>query len=255
MKFDISTYGIDGGIVDKVVSYLNEKGADVAVDDIVGIGVPEDVAIKIVDDYKASLEGDAGDKEGDTSEEAVEQTEETEQSEGAEQVDGEKEASDGVNGAGSEDGTDGADGESGADDEPATDGAEGADGANGAPATDSDNANTGVEDNTDWKKMYEELLFSNMVADAIRGIEFTSSFAKNGVIDIIRKKNLQIVDGKLEGVSELIDEIKTEYPDAFAPTNKRPIFGRTRGTQSESGTSSAMAYLAQRYKNNPYFKG
>ena len=215
MKFDISTYGIDGGIVDKVVSYLNEKGADVAVDDIVGIGVPEDVAIKIVDDYKASLEGDAGDKEGD---------------------DGEKEASDGVNGAGSEDGTDGADGESGADDEPATDGAEGADGANGAPATDSDNANTGVEDNTDWKKMYEELLFSNMVADAIRGIEFTSSFAKNGVIDIIRKKNLQIVDGKLEGVSELIDEIKTEYPDAFAPTNKRPIFGRTRGTQSESGT-------------------
>ena len=246
VKFDISTYGFDDGIVDNVVSYLNEKGADVAVDDIVGIGVPEDVAIKIADDYKASLEGGADDKEGDTSEEAVEQTEETEQSEGAEQVEGEKETSDGVDGA------------DGADDEPATDGAEGApttDGAEGAPTTDGDNADTGVEDNTDWKKMYEELLFSNMVADAIRGIEFTSSFAKDGVIDIIRKKNLQIVDGKLEGVSELIDEIKTEYPDAFAPTNKRPIFGRTRGTQSESGTSSAMAYLAQRYKNNPYFKG
>lgn len=248
VKFDISTYGIDDGIVDKVVSYLSEKGADVAVADIVGIGVPEDVAIKIVDDYKASLEGDAGDKEGDTSEEAVEQPEEDKQSEETEQVESE-EASDVV------DGVDGVDSADSADSAPATDGAEGADGADGAPATDGDNADTGVEDNTDWKKMYEELLFSNMVADAIRGIEFTSSFAKNGVIDIIRKKNLQIVDGKLEGVSELIDEIKTEYPDAFAPTNKRPIFGRTRGTQSESGTNSAMAYLAQRYKNNPYFKG
>lgn len=244
VKFDISTYGIDDGIVDKVVSYLSEKGADVAVADIVGIGVPEDVAIKIVDDYKASLEGDAGDKEGDTSEEAVEQTEETEQSEETEQVE-------------SEDASDVVDGADGADSAPATDGAEGADSvdsADSAPATDGDNADTGVEDNTDWKKMYEELLFSNMVADAIRGIEFTSSFAKDGVIDIIRKKNLQIVDGKLEGVSELIDEIKSEYPDAFAPTNKRPIFGRTRGTQSDSSTNSAMAYLAQRYKNNPYFK-
>lgn len=248
VKFDISTYGLEDGIVDKVVSYLSEKGADVAVDDIVGIGVPEDVAIKIVDDYKASLEGDAGDKEGEASETEAEQSEETEQSEEAEQVEGEEEASDVVDGVDDEPATDGADGTEGAD------GADDADNAEGAPATDGDNADTGVEDNTDWKKMYEELLFSNMVADAIRGIEFTSSFAKDGVIDIIRKKNLQIVDGKLEGVSELIDEIKTEYPDAFAPTNKRPIFGRTRGTQSDSGTNSDMAYLAQRYKNNPYFR-
>lgn len=249
MKFDISTYGLEDGIVDKVVSYLSEKGADVEAGGLVELVVPEDVAIKIVDDYKASLEGDAGDKEGEASEEAVEQPEETEQSEGTEQVEGEKEASDGVNGADSAEGADGAD------DEPTTDDAEGADSANGAPTTDGDNANTGVEDNIDWKQKYEELLFSNMVADAIRGIEFTSSFAKDGVIDIIRKKNLQIVDGKLEGVSELIAEIKTEYPDAFAPTNKRPIFGRTRGTQSESGTNNELSYLAQRYKNNPYFKG
>ena len=249
VKFDISTYGIDDGIVDKVVSYLSEKGADVDVADIVEIGVPEDVADKIVTDYKASLEGDAGDKEGETSETETEQSEETEQ------VEDEEEASDVVDGA---DGADSADSAEGADSADSADSAEGADGedsADSAPATDGDNADTGVEDNTDWKKMYEELLFSNMVADAIRGIEFTSSFAKDGVIDIIRKKNLQIVDGKLEGVSELIDEIKTEYPDAFAPTNKRPIFGRTRGTQSDSGTNSAMAYLAQRYKNNPYFKG
>lgn len=234
VKFDISTYGLDAGIVDKVTTYLNLKGADAESGGLVEIGVPEDVADKIVTDYKASLEGGTDDKEGETSETETEQSEETEQTEG----EGETETSDGT---GESDGTDGAD------DTEGTDGTDGTD-----TATDGDNST--AEDNVDWKQKYEELLFSNMVADAIRGIEFTSSFAKDGVIDIIRKKNLQIVDGKLEGVSELIDEIKTEYPDAFAPTNKRPIFGRTRGTQSESGTNGAMAYLAQRYKNNPYFR-
>lgn len=229
MEFDISTYGLDDGIVDKVNTYLNLKGADVESGGLVEIGVPEDVATKIVADYKASLEGGTDDKDGETSETEAEQTKETEQAEG----EGETETSDDT---GESDGTDAADGTDDTD-----------------TATDGDNST--AEDNVDWKQKYEELLFSNMVADAIRGIEFTSSFAKDGVIDLIRKKNLQIVDGKLEGVSELIEEIKSEYPDAFAPTNKRPIFGRTRGTQSDSGTNSAMAYLAQRYKNNPYFKG
>lgn len=229
MEFDISTYGLDDGIVDKVNTYLNLKGADVESGGLVEIGVPEDVATKIVADYKASLEGGTDDKDGETSETEAEQTKETEQAEG----EGETETSDDT---GESDGTDAADGTDDTD-----------------TATDGDNST--AEDNVDWKQKYEELLFSNMVADAIRGIEFTSSFAKDGVIDLIRKKNLQIVDGKLQGVSELIEEIKSEYPDAFAPTNKRPIFGRTRGTQSDSGTNSAMAYLAQRYKNNPYFKG
>lgn len=234
VKFDISTYGLEDGIVDKVTTYLNLKGADVESGGLVEIGVPEDVATKIVSDYKASLEDDTDDKEGETSETEAEQTEETEQAEGEDET----ETSDDT---GVSDGTDGADGTDNADDTDGTDN-----------ATDGDNST--AEDNVDWKQKYEELLFSNMVADAIRGIEFTSSFAKDGVIDLIRKKNLQIVDGKLEGVSELIEEIKSEYPDAFAPTNKRPIFGRTRGTQSDSGTNSAMAYLAQRYKNNPYFR-
>ena len=234
VKFDISTYGLEDGIVDKVTTYLNLKGADVESGGLVEIGVPEDVADKIVTDYKASLEGDTDDKEGETSETEDGQTEETEQTEG----EGETETSDDT---GESDDTEGADD---------TDGTDGTDGADNT--TDDDNST--AEDDIDWKQKYEELLFSNMVADAIRGIEFTSSFAKDGVIDLIRKKNLQIVDGKLEGVSELIEEIKSEYPDAFAPTNKRPIFGRTRGTQSDSGTNSAMAYLAQRYKNNPYFR-
>lgn len=236
VKFDISTYGLDDGIVDKVTTYLNLKGADVESGGLVEIGVPEDVATKIVTDYKASLEGGTDDKEGETSETETEQTEETEQAEGEDET----ETSDGT---GESDGTEGTDD---------TEGTDGTDSADDTDGTDSDNST--AEDNVDWKQKYEELLFSNMVADAIRGIEFTSSFARDGVIDLIRKKNLQIVDGKLEGVSELIDEIKAEYPDAFAPTNKRPIFGRTRGTQSDSGTSSAMAYLAQRYKNNPYFR-
>lgn len=234
VKFDISTYGLEDGIVDKVTTYLNLKGADVESGGLVEIGVPEDVADKIVTDYKASLEGGTDDKEGETSETETEQTDETEQTEGEDETE-------------TSDDTGESDDTEGADDTEGTDGTDGADNA-----TDGDNST--AEDNVDWKQKYEELLFSNMVADAIRGIEFTSSFAKNGVIDIIRKKNLQIVDGKLEGVSELIEEIKTEYPDAFAPTNKRPIFGRTRGTQSDSGTNGAMAYLAQRYKNNPYFR-
>lgn len=237
VKFDISTYGLEDGIVDKVTTYLNLKGADVESSGLVEIGVPEDVATKIVDDYKASLEGGTGDKEGETSETETEQSEETEQTE----VEDETETSDDT---GESDDTEGADD---------TEGTEGTDSTDGTDtATDGDNST--AEDNVDWKQKYEELLFSNMVADAIRGIEFTSSFARDGVIDLIRKKNLQIVDGKLEGVSELIEEIKSEYPDAFAPTNKRPIFGRTRGTQSDSGTNGAMAYLAQRYKNNPYFR-
>lgn len=113
---------------------------------------------------------------------------------------------------------------------------------------------TSDDDTPDYKTMYEDLLFKTVIDSALQGLEFTSSFARDGITRLIKDKNLKIVNGKLEGVSEVLEQLKNEYPDAFKKSSNKPIFGKTRKNDS-SGGSSVATFLSERYKNNPYYKG
>lgn len=220
--FDLTPYNLTEDITSKVQSLVDAD--NVTIESLVEVGVSEDTAKSIVDDYdkfkgtnnKDSNESETDDAETEQAEPEVEESEQSDESDSAEK-------------------------------EKTTE--------NKDSTEDSTIETSEQEDETvDYKAMYEELLFKTLVANAIQGLEFTSSFAKDGIINLIKDKNLNIVDGQLEGVSELIEQLKDEYPDAFKPSSNKPIFGKTRKSDS-SGGSSVATFLSERYKNNPYYKG
>ena len=220
--FDLAPYNLTEDITSKVQSLVDAD--NVTIESLVEVGVSEDTAKSIVDDYdkfkgtdnKGSNESETDDAETEQAEPEVEKSEQSDESDSAEK----KETTE-----------------------------------NKDSTEDSTIETSEKEDETvDYKAMYEELLFKTLVANAIQGLEFTSSFAKDGIINLIKDKNLNIVDGQLEGVSELIEQLKNEYPDAFKPSSNKPIFGKTRKSDS-SGGSSVATFLSERYKNNPYYKG
>ena len=220
--FDLAPYNLTEDITSKVQSLVDAD--NVTIESLVEVGVSEDTAKSIVDDYakfkgtdnKGSNESETDDAETEQAEPEVEESEQSDESDSAEK------------------------------DETTE---------NKDSTEDSTIETSEKEDEAvDYKSMYEELLFKTLVANAIQGLEFTSSFAKDGIINLIKDKNLNIVDGQLEGVSELIEQLKNEYPDAFKPSSNKPIFGKTRKSDS-SGGSSVATFLSERYKNNPYYKG
>lgn len=221
--FDLAPYNLTEDITSKVQSLVDAD--NVTVESLVEVGVSEDTAKSIVDDYakfkgtdnKGSNESETDDAETEQAEPEVEKSEQSDESDSAEK-------------------------------EKTT---ENKDSTEDNKQSDT---STNEDDTVDYKAMYEELLFKTLVANAIQGLEFTSSFAKDGIINLIKDKNLKIVDGQLEGVSELIEQLKDEYPDAFKPSSNKPIFGKTRKNDS-SGGSSVATFLSERYKNNPYYKG
>ena len=220
--FDLAPYNLTEDITSKVQSLVDAD--NVTIESLVEVGVSEDTAKSIVDDYakfkgtdnKGSNESETDDAETEQAEPEVEKSEQSDESDSAEK----------------EETTENKD------------------------STEDSTIETSKQEDeaVDYKAMYEELLFKTLVANAIQGLEFTSSFAKDGIINLIKDKNLNIVDGQLEGVSELIEQLKNEYPDAFKPSSNKPIFGKTRKSDSNGG-SSVATFLSERYKNNPYYKG
>ena len=219
--FDLAPYNLTEDITSKVQSLVDAD--NVTIESLVEVGVSEDTAKSIVDDYdkfkgtdnKGSNESETDDAETEQAEPEVEESEQSDESDSAEK----------------EETTENKD------------------------STEDSTIETSKQEDeaVDYKAMYEEL-FKTLVANAIQGLEFTSSFAKDGIINLIKDKNLNIVDGQLEGVSELIEQLKNEYPDAFKPSSNKPIFGKTRKSDSNGG-SSVATFLSERYKNNPYYKG
>ena len=220
--FDLAPYNLTEDITSKVQSLVDAD--NVTIESLIEVGVSEDTAKSIVDDYgkfKGTDNKDSNESETDDAE--TEQAEpEVEESEQSDELDSTEKEETTENKDSTEDSTIET---SEQEDEP-----------------------------VDYKAMYEELLFKTLVANAIQGLEFTSSFAKDGIINLIKQKDLKIVDGQLEGVSDLIDKLKEEYPDAFKPSSNKPIFGKTRKNDSK-GSSSVASFLSERYKNNPYYKG
>lgn len=220
--FDLKPYNLTKDITSKVQSLVDAD--NVTIESLVEVGVSKDTAKSIADDYakfkgtdnKGSNESETDDTETEQAEPEVEESEQSDESDSAEK--------------------------------------EGTTENKGSTKDSTIETSKKEDEDVDYKAMYEELLFKTVVANAIQGLEFTSSFAKDGIINLIKDKNLNIVDGQLEGVSELIEQLKDEYPDAFKPSSNKPIFGKTRKSDSNDG-SSVAAFLSERYKNNPYYKG
>lgn len=74
----------------------------------------------------------------------------------------------------------------------------------------------------DAKAKVAEMQTDILIRDALAGYTFTSSFAKDGVTDKVKKAGLKVAeDGKsLLGLADLMKTIQTENPDAFKTEDK-----------------------------------
>ena len=250
--FDVTTYGLEKDIESKVSDLLNgDNGANATVKDIVALGVDNDTADKIFADFKNFIEQSEG--SGTTSEDGGKETEGESTQEEKEEQTVEEEAA-----AEEEDTT--TDGEDTASEDGATVEEDG-DTTEENVDTESGESDTGVESvdyesmYNDLKLKYEALILTNMISAAIAGIKFTSTFAKDGIIQKIKDKGLEVKDGELIGIADYLTELRSTYPDAFGDgRSNKPYFGKNRGTDADSG-SDIKKFLRERYKDNPYYKG
>ena len=248
--FDVTTYGLEKDIESKVSELLNgDNGANATVNDITALGVDNDTADKIFADFKNFISQSEG--SGTTSEDGGNETESESTQEEKEEQSVEEEAT-----AEEDTATDG-------EDTASEDGAtveEDGDTTEENADTESGESDTGVESvdyesmYNDLKLKYEALILTNMISAAIAGIKFTSTFAKDGIIQKIKDKGLEVKDGELIGIADYLTELRSTYPDAFGDgRSNKPYFGKNRGTDADSG-SDINKFLQNRYKNNPYFK-
>ena len=249
--FDVTTYGLEKDIESKVSELLNgDNGANATVNDITALGVDNDIADKIFADFKNFISQSEG--SGTTSEDGGKETE-------GESTQEEKEEQTVEEGATAEEEDTTTDGEDTASEDGNTT-EENADTTEENAETESGESGAVVESidyesmYNDLKLKYEALILTNMISAAIAGIKFTSTFAKDGIIQKIKDKGLEVKDGELIGIADYLTELRSTYPDAFGDgRSNKPYFGKNRGTDADSG-SDINKFLQNRYKNNPYFK-
>jgi|GEM_PF-440209 hypothetical protein len=87
----------------------------------------------------------------------------------------------------------------------------------------------------DWKGKYEKAkadydsaqaarVYDDAVRKALSGVKFSSKFAKNAFIGLLKEKSLKIDNGKLIGFDDVLKQAKTDDPNAFAPVKPGPKF-------------------------------
>ena len=115
----------------------------------------------------------------------------------------------------------------------------------------------------DYKTKYENALkdkdtaiaglrYETALDGALAGYKFSSSFAKTGIRNILMEKKLELKDGKFEKFDETMKEIMDANKDAFVVEGTKPQFSTS--VQNRSTNVSDSEYLANKYKDNPWYK-
>lgn len=88
-------------------------------------------------------------------------------------------------------------------------------------------------------KRIEERDFNDALKIELDGVKFTSTAARKAVEAEIRAAGLKLKDGKILGLSDLIDQIKKEDASAFVNENQQQLdAGKAQFTQPGNNTSS-----------------
>lgn len=80
-----------------------------------------------------------------------------------------------------------------------------------------------------------EIEHDSLLREKLAGIGFTSDYAKQGVFNDIKAKNLPVNNGSLTGFDEALKSIKEAEPMAFVPDNPAPQF--STGVTPPTGSS------------------
>ena len=70
----------------------------------------------------------------------------------------------------------------------------------------------------------KEMEHDNLLREKLSGFKFTSEYARQGVFNEIKSKNLPVDNGQLTGFDEVLKGIREAQPAAFEPDKPAPHF-------------------------------
>ena len=97
----------------------------------------------------------------------------------------------------------------------------------------------------EYARQIEERDFSDTLSKALASEKFTSEFAKNGIIGMIKEKGLKREGEKILGLDDYLKELRESQKDAFAPTEdapKAPTY--TKPTGNAGGQEERKTFTA-----------
>lgn len=94
-------------------------------------------------------------------------------------------------------------------------------------------------------KLYERD-FSDTLKTELESIAFSSEAAKKAITAEIKAAGLKLKDGKILGLSDLIDQIKAQDASAFLSDKPKPEFTETPTTPQSNGTGFDKMSLAEK---------
>lgn len=112
----------------------------------------------------------------------------------------------------------------------------------------------------DQKKEYEDALyerdFSDALTAAMEEYKFTSEYAKKSVIAEIKEAGLKLVDGKIIGLNDMVETIKSKDASAFVDEEQEKLEGNkakfTRPLKNKrEGGKLSMTELMKMKTENP----
>ena len=100
----------------------------------------------------------------------------------------------------------------------------------------------------EWKQIYERD-FSDALATAMEEYKFSSEYAKNAVVAEIKAAGLKLVDGKIIGLNDMMENIKSKDASAFITeqqenkaTFTQPLGGGNKKTEPITGDPNKMDF-------------
>ena len=85
-----------------------------------------------------------------------------------------------------------------------------------------------------YKAKMEEREFNDALQSALADVKFSSESAKRAIVADINKAGLKMMNGKILGLGEYLDEIKKTDASAFAPEKEQARFTAPKDTHSNS---------------------
>lgn len=105
----------------------------------------------------------------------------------------------------------------------------------------------------DYKQQIYDRDYSEVLGTAMESYKFSSEYAKNAVMDEIKKAGLKLIDGKIIGLNDMIETIKAKDVSAFVTEEQenKAMFTTPASAQAKPGTKYSPEQLMKMKNENP----
>lgn len=83
----------------------------------------------------------------------------------------------------------------------------------------------------DYQKKLDEREFNDVLKESLAGVKFSSQSAKKAVMEDISRAGLKLLNGKILGLTEYLDELKKTDADAFVAETPKATFTAPKETK------------------------